>query len=360
MLCAVIMAGGKGTRFWPLSTEEKPKQFLDLFGKETMIQMTVSRLRKMIPIERIFIVTGKKYGNLVKQQIPDLPERNIIQEPVGKNTAPCIGLAALVIEKYYKDATLIVLPSDHLISDDEMFIKTVKVAEEFIQDKINAILTLGIKPKRAETGYGYIEFTKERMILDDFEIRKVHAFVEKPNKEKAKEYYEDGHYLWNAGMFIWKTSTILNMTKEYLSSTYDILSEIVATSDNEFQAVLDRRYSEVEDISVDYGIMENAQNIYVLPVDFGWDDVGTWYSVERLSSKDDTSNSVLSENKVFSINSSNNTIVSISKPIVLAGISDMMIVESENLILISHKTLIDDIKNIKEEVEKKYFNEVLI
>ena len=194
MLCALIMAGGKGTRFWPLSTEEKPKQFLNLIGDKTMIQMTIDRVKPIIPIERIFVCTGEKYIDLVREQLPELPIRNIIVEPEGRNTAPCIALSALVIKRYYKNATMVVLPSDHLISNEDRFRDILLDGEEYLKENGKSILTLGMTPNRAETGYGYIKSTDDKSIVNNSEVIKVEKFVEKPNKEKAEEYLRDGSY----------------------------------------------------------------------------------------------------------------------------------------------------------------------
>lgn len=347
MLCALIMAGGKGERFWPLSTDDKPKQFLNLLGDETMIQMTVRRIKKLIPIERIFIVTGKRYVELVKEQLPSLPERNIIIEPVGKNTAPCIALSAFIIDKYYNDATIAVLPSDHLIENEDKFIDILNSSHKFIEEHTQAIVTIGMRPSRPETGYGYIEYTSNAAKIDDNEIRNVHRFVEKPNLETAKQYIKNGNFLWNGGMFIWKTKTILELTEKYLIKTYDILSEIAVAKDD-FDFVLDEKYPQVESVSVDYGIMEKADNIYVIPSDFGWDDVGTWNSVERVRDKDICNN--VCTGKTTAINSHSNIIFASNKPIVVAGLDNIFIVESDELILVASKEAIDDIKNIKNEI----------
>ena len=197
MLCALIMAGGKGTRFWPLSTEEKPKQFLNLIGKDSMIQMTVNRIKPIIPMERIFVCTGERYVDLVKEQLPELPERNIIVEPEGRNTAPCIALSAFVIKRYFKNANMVVLPSDHLIKDEDEFRNVIESANKFVNNNDEAIITLGMEPSRAETGYGYIRYSNEEQNVNDHKVIKVDAFVEKPNKEKAEEYLNEGNYLWN-------------------------------------------------------------------------------------------------------------------------------------------------------------------
>jgi len=185
MLCALIMAGGKGTRFWPLSTEEKPKQFINLIGEETMIQMTVSRIRPIVPIERIFVCTGERYVNLVKEQLPELP---------GRNTAPCIALSAFIIKKYYDNATMVVLPSDHLIKDEEEFRSIIVSAEEFIRNNDDSIITLGMEPLRPETGYGYIKYGKDKSKMNDYQVIEVDTFVEKPNKEKAEVYLTEGNF----------------------------------------------------------------------------------------------------------------------------------------------------------------------
>ncbi|PJI08933.1 MULTISPECIES: mannose-1-phosphate guanylyltransferase [Clostridium] len=350
MLCALIMAGGKGERFWPLSTDEKPKQFLQLLGDKTMIQMTVERLEKLISIEKIFVVTAERYVDILKKQLPELPERNIIVEPVGKNTAPCIGLSAFMINKYYKDASIVVLPSDHLIVNDNKLLDTIKSANNFVEENDDSIVTFGMQPNRPETGYGYIKSGEIKEKVNGFEIRKVDKFVEKPNREKAESYLKVGNFLWNGGMFIWKCSTILKLTEKYLNKTYNILREIAISSDSEFNNTLKREYVNVDDISVDYGIMEKADNIYVIPCDFGWDDIGTWHAVERYRDKDEDNNVCVGEIK--SIDSKNNILVGKEKPIVVVGLSDVFVVESDDIIFVGRKDDIERIKEIKKKVIK--------
>ena len=348
MLCALIMAGGKGERFWPLSTDEKPKQFLRLLGKETMIQMTINRLKNLIPIERIFVVTGERYVDLVKEQLPELPNRNIIVEPIGKNTAPCIALSAFQIEKYYKDATIAVLPSDHLIRNEVEFRNVIAAADRFIEENEESIVTLGIKPDRPETGYGYIKCDKTYSIVNGLKIKDVDMFVEKPNQEKAEEYLEDGNFLWNGGMFVWKAKNILRLTKKYLKNTYDVLKEITCASEEEYEEELKNNYNFVDSVSIDYSIMEKADNIYVIPSEFGWDDVGTWYSVERYRDKDENNNVCVGN--IVNINSKNNIIVGKNKPVIISGLDDIFVVESDDVILIGKKDDIKDIKKIKNAV----------
>ena len=307
MLCALIMAGGKGTRFWPLSTEEKPKQFLNLIGEDTMIQMTVDRILPIIPMERIFICTGERYVNIVKEQLPSLPEKNIIVEPEGRNTAPCIALSALVIEKYYKNATMAVLPADHLIKDEEGFRNIVLSGEEFLINNPNAIVTLGMKPNRPEVGYGYIKTGAN----DTSKIKKVEKFVEKPNLNTAKEYLKDGSYLWNGGMFIWKTENILNEIKRYIPNTYEALKDISTVEECLLKTLINEKYVKTDSISIDYAILEKSTEVYVIPSEFGWDDIGTWQSVERYREKDKNNNIITDTVKV--IDSQSNMVVNNEK-----------------------------------------------
>jgi len=348
MLCALIMAGGKGTRFWPMSTEEKPKQFLNLTGEDTMIRMSVKRLEKLIPLERIFIVTGTKYMALVKEQLPDLPLRNIIIEPVGRNTAPCIALSAFHINKIYEDATIAVLPSDHLIEDEENFLEILSCADEFVNVNKEAIVTIGMKPDRAETGYGYINFGHMNCAIAGNEVRHVNKFVEKPSLHKAKEYLKDGNYLWNGGMFIWKAANILRLTRQYLVNTFEVLSEIAGTCDEEYSRVLEEKYDDVDNISVDFGIMEKVEDIYVIPGDFGWDDIGSWQSVERYSEKDCDNNVCMGD--VQNFDCSNNIIISNGKPIVISGLQDIFVVENDDMIFVGNRDDMDNIKELKSRI----------
>jgi mannose-1-phosphate guanylyltransferase len=392
MLCAVIMAGGKGTRFWPLSTEEKPKQFLKLLGDNTMLQMTVKRLLPLIPMERIFIVTGKQYVDLVKKELPNLDCDNIIVEPMGRNTAPCIALSAFYINKRYKDATMVVVPSDHLIQEEEKFLNIIKTAEAFVENKNQALVTIGITPTRPETAYGYINFAKNEEHLlrevtidsiplgdintkDDVTnienksnlcnininksninnyttenpIMPVIKFVEKPNKKKAEEYLKEGNYLWNSGMFIWKIENILRLTSEHLENTYNILKEVAVTREDNYEEVLEKKYCDVDNISVDFGIMEKAENIYVIPGDLGWDDIGSWNAIERYREKDENSNILDGNIKV--INGKNNIIMGNGKPIVISGLDDIFLIESDDVIIIGKKEDMTSICEIKKDID---------
>lgn len=345
MLCALIMAGGKGTRFWPLSTEEKPKQFLSLIGEKTMIQMTVDRIKPIIPIERIFICTGEIYVDLVKEQLPELPERNIIVEPEGRNTTPCIALSALVINRYYKDSTMVVLPSDHLINNEDEFRKVVLESESFIENNNNAILTLGMEPSRAETGYGYIKYSNSKDKIIDCEVIKVERFVEKPNKDLAEVYVSNGNYLWNGGMFIWKANNILSEISKYLPDTFEALHKIQYVDEDDLQTLINGEYGKTEAISIDYAVLEKSKDIYVIPSNFGWDDIGSWEAIERYTEKDELGNVVIGEAKA--IEGENNLLVSYNHKVIVEGLSDIYVIENDGKIIVGHKSNVVNVKELK-------------
>ena len=342
MLCALVMAGGKGERFWPLSTDDKPKQFLNLLGEESMIQLTVKRLESYISIERIFISTSEKYKSIVMSQLPNLPERNIIIEPEGRNTAPCIALSAFYIDRIYIGATLAVLPSDHLIIDNNKFIEDIDKGYKFVNENKKAIVTIGITPVRPETGYGYIRYSKEKE-RNENGVQKVESFTEKPSLEKAIEYLKEGTYLWNSGMFIWNIDTIKELTNKYLNNTYRILDEI-AISEDDFDKKLKENYCRVDNISVDYGIMEKAENIHVIPGEFGWDDLGSWTSISRYKESDVHGNVI--DGDVSSIGSKNN-IINTNKKTYILGVEDLIVIESESELVIINKEELSKIKELK-------------
>jgi mannose-1-phosphate guanylyltransferase len=348
MITVLIMAGGKGTRFWPLSTEEKPKQFLSLISENTMIQMTVDRVKKIVPIERIFISTGEKYVNLIKEQIADIPEDNIIVEPEGRNTAPCILLSTLMIERKYKNSTIVVLPSDHLIKNENVFVETLLKANEFINDCNDSIITLGIEPNRIETGYGYIEKSNEKANLGNSDIIKVNKFVEKPDFVTAEKYIRSEKYLWNAGMFIWKSKKILELFKCYMNSTYNALKDIAILEESKLTEYISDNYYLTEATSIDYGIMEKINDIFVIPCNFGWDDIGSWTSVERYS-KADLNGNVINHNSIMH-NSTKNIIVS-GKMVVFNNINDVVLVETDDVIFLSTKKDDQEVKNIINKID---------
>lgn len=343
MLCALIMAGGKGTRFWPISTEDKPKQFLNLISEKTMIQMTIDRIKPMIPIERIFVCTSQRYVDLLSEQIPDLPIRNIIIEPEGRNTAPCIALSALVINRYYKNANMIVLPSDHLIRDEEEFRKIVTIGNKFVDMNPKSIVTLGMKPSRPEIGYGYIKYTDNKRVIDDREIIKVDNFVEKPSLEKAKQYLQERKYLWNGGMFLWNINEIIDAIKKFEEDTYEALQHIRNVSEEKLQEEINNNYNKTRAISVDYAILEKSDNIFVIESEFGWDDVGSWEAIERYREKDTNNNIYIGNIKAN--NTKNNIIASSSNKIIISDLSDIYLIENDGYIIIGKKENISEVRN---------------
>lgn len=344
MLCALIMAGGKGTRFWPLSTEEKPKQFLKLIGDQTMLQMTINRVLPIIPIERIFICTGERYVDLVKNQVPNLPDRNIIVEPEGRNTAPCIALSALVVKRYYKNATMVVLPSDHLIKDENKFTNILIEANEFVNKNENVIVTLGMKPNRPETGYGYIKY--ENWVESN--VSKVEKFVEKPTIDKAKEYLKQGKYLWNGGMFIWKIDTIISEVKKYIPNTYEALGAVETVDENLLQLLIDNNYKNTDEISIDYAVLEKSDDIYVIPSEIGWDDIGSWKSIERYREKDENGNIITINTQV--IESEQNMVINNTKKVVMIGVENILTIEKGDTIFVVNKNCMDNLKEYEKTV----------
>lgn len=342
MFCALIMAGGKGTRFWPKSTEDMPKQFLNLIGEKTMIQLTYDRLLEVIPKERIFVVTCKKYKTLVEKQLKDIPEKNIIIEPEGRNTAPCILLATLYIKQIYENAVVAVLPSDHAIKDTHEFCGILSMANEYVEkENRNAIVTIGITPNRPETGYGYIKFEKA-----DTRVLKVERFVEKPNIEKAIEYLNSGMYLWNAGMFIFDANNMLKEL-EINYSGYNVLESLPKIEDTNYENELSRIYSECEAISIDYAVMEKSKNIYVIPGNFGWDDIGTWNSLERYIKKDENEN-ILNGN-VLTFNSKNNIVYSGNKEIILLDAENIFCIDTDDVLIIGNRNTINKVHELRNQ-----------
>lgn len=352
---ALIMAGGRGERFWPKSRRNMPKQFLSLTDDgRTMIQHTVERILPLVDMADIYIATNLEYKSIVKEQLPELPEENILCEPVGKNTAPCIGLGAVHIGKKYEDALMLVLPSDHLIKFNSMFVDTLKDACEVAEEGKN-LVTIGITPNYPETGYGYIKF--------DSNVKKgksygVMRFVEKPDLETAKEYLQTEQYLWNSGMFVWKISSILSNLKQYMPETYEGLLRIQnAIGTAEQDKVLNEEFQAFVSESIDYGIMEKASDIYTLPGNFGWDDVGSWLAVERIKQTNEAGNVV--NGNVITVNTKKCIIEGGSKLIATVGLEDIIVVDSEDALLICKKESAGDIKKVLENLRENNRDEYI-
>ena len=362
---AVIMAGGQGTRFWPRSRRKRPKQLLDIVGSESMIRQTVSRLVPLIAPDDVYVVTGKEHVEELVGHIPDVPSKNILAEPIGRNTAPCIGLAAMRIKKVDPEGVMAVLPADHVILDKEKFLETLRFAGEVAKGG-EYIVTLGMKPDRPETGYGYIkkgELTTPLIPLLNKEgstkcgvvspsVYHVERFVEKPDRETAEGYVKCGEYLWNAGMFVFRVSTILKAIETYMPDLYIGLLRLESAIGTENQErVLEEVYGGLPAVSIDYGIMEKADNVLVIPSVFGWNDVGSWTAIDDLLPRDE--HGIVAHAEHISIDTKDCIIYSPKKLVATIGVSNLIIVETEDAILICDKSRAQDVKKVVEILEKE-------
>lgn len=342
----VIMAGGIGSRFWPMSTPDKPKQFVDVLGTgRTLIQLTVDRFKNICAPEQIWIVTSKNYIDWIHQQLPEIPQENILLEPCMRNTAPCIAYVTWKIKERDPDANLVISPADHVVMDTECFRRVIREGLEF-SNNTDRIVTVGIMPHRPETGYGYIKAGTD---VEQEHFYKVEAFKEKPSREVAQQYIDDGGYYWNSGIFIWSAKTIEKAFREFqpaLASSFDQISGRFYTSDE--QVLIDEYYPQCEKISIDYAVMEHADNIYVIPASFGWSDLGTWGSLYELSGKDTTKNAVIGDS--IRMIDSENCIVSVpnGKRCILEGLDGYIVVDNNKSLLICKK---ENEQHIKEWIE---------
>ncbi len=345
-----IMAGGIGSRFWPASTVDRPKQFLDILGiGESLIRTTFKRCLKLVPAERILIVTNKRYKALVLEHLPELPERNVLCEPSMNNTGPCVAYTALRIQSENPKAVFAVLPSDHVILKEEAYVSKLAQAFEFAESR-GAIVTLGITPTRPDTGYGYIELDCQCEGGENdpsVGVCKVASFREKPDTQTAEEYVSSGNYLWNAGMFVWSVDTIL---KAFKTNAPDILNVLCqnksAFGTDDEQNYIDKVYPKTENISVDYAILERSDNVFTIPSDIGWSDLGTWNSLHDYLDKDDNHTVTLGE-QTHLIDTKNSIIRSDSKKVVvIKGLEDYIVVDEENALLIYPKKDEQEIKQV--------------
>ncbi|MEG0166767.1 MAG: mannose-1-phosphate guanylyltransferase [Ruthenibacterium sp.] len=345
---AVIMAGGKGERFWPKSRANLPKQFLSLTGDgKTMIQLTVERLLNVVAMEDIFVVTNKNYRDIVQQQLPLLPADNILCEPMAKNTAPCAAYAAAVIGAKYGDAVMCIVPSDHIIKNQHLFADNLKLAAR-IAEKDNHLVTIGITPTYAETGYGYIKFKQDTG--DEMPgAYQVDCFVEKPDIDTARRYLDEGTYLWNSGMFVWKVSSILQNMQTFLPEIYDGAEKIKqAFGTASYEQTVYDVFSACPSVSIDYGIMEKAENIYTIPGTFAWDDVGSWLSLERINLVDGKGNFI--KGNVVEIGTENSVFMSEHRLIAAVGVQNLIVVETDDVTLVCDKDNTQDVKKIVEKL----------
>lgn len=349
----IIMAGGIGSRFWPLSKISKPKQFLDILGTgKTLLQATFDRFNKIFPAENIYIVTSSIYEQLIIEQLPQISQLQVMLEPIRRNTAPCIAYASYKIKEIDPEAVFVVAPSDHLILDENAFLEEIKKGLMFVEEN-DALLTLGLHPTRPETGYGYIQCVKKGIKSSFDNLRKVKTFTEKPNLELARVFVESGDFYWNSGIFLWSANAISGAIQNYLPEIANLFNvKGIYGTDNE-REVISKAYSNCRNISIDYGILEKAENVYVLTADFGWSDLGTWSSLYEHSPKDENRNTVEGEN-VF-LYDTVNSIVKIpeKKIVVLQGLDNYIVVESENILIVCKKGDEQMIKNFVNDIKLK-------
>jgi len=332
------MAGGVGTRFWPMSKVSRPKQFIDVLGTgKTLIRMTFERFEKICPVNQIYIVTNDIYKDLVLEQLPELEESQVLCETARRNTAPAVAYANYRIKQENPDAIVIVAPSDHIILKEDEFVKDIKIAVKAAEEN-DWLLTLGIKPSRPDTGYGYIQFLDEKVYEEEPLLRKVKTFTEKPNLEIATSFLASGDFLWNSGIFVWSLKSIMSAFNQHLpevSSLFEAGKEKFNTGEEE--KFIKDTYAVCKNISIDYGIMEKAENVYVLSVDFGWSDLGTWGSLYTIRDKDKNENTVVGNNVM--LYETQNCIVNVpkNKLVVLQGLDDYIVVEEDNTLLVCRK-----------------------
>ena len=346
----VIMAGGVGSRFWPMSTAETPKQFIDVLGVgKTLLQLTVERFGDLVAPENIWVVTNRSYAAIVQEQLPDMPKSNILCEPCRRNTAPCIAYVSWRIKSKDPKANIVVTPSDHIITDTVEFQRVIKESMRFTSET-DAIVTLGMKPNRPETGYGYIQADLSTSSLRNKEIYRVDSFREKPDEATAVKYIQKNNYFWNAGIFIWNINTIVNAFRIYqptMAKIFESMLPIYGTEQE--QAFIDERFPECESISVDYAIMEKAEEIFVCPADFGWSDLGTWGSLYGQSKKDLYGNASIGQD--IKLVESHNCIIHTTqeKRVVVQGLDGYIVAEKNDMLLICKLSEEQRIKQFSEE-----------
>lgn len=351
---AVIMAGGVGSRFWPRSRERMPKQLLRIFGENTMIQDTVNRIKNVVPSENIFIVTNRIQKDEIKRQLPEIPAENIIVEPFGRNTAACIGLSSVIINNFHPDAVTVVLPADHIIRDVDAFTNIMKKAIDFAY-RSKGLVTIGIQPTRPETGYGYIQ-REEKEIEEN--IFKVKTFAEKPNYQTAEKFLESGDFLWNSGMFIWRVDVILEEIQKHMPDLFEGLQKLQKhLMKDDFQKQVELVYGMLRSISIDYGVMEKSERVYVIRSTFGWSDVGSWEEVYQLSHKDEYGNSI--KGNCFIDDVKNSYIHSEDKFTAVLGLENIIVINTDDALLVANRTHSQDVRKVVDYLKMKKMNDYL-
>ena len=352
------MAGGSGTRFWPRSRVSKPKQYLSLFGEKSLIQESVQRFANFIPEESIYVVSAKNQQEVLESQTGNLPKDNLIFEPVGKNTLPAIGLAAIFIAEKDPDGVMIVSPSDHLIQNDELFRQCIESAV-LIAGQKDGIVTIGITPKYPATGYGYVQTAEEIQIGQSIKSFSVNRFVEKPNAMVASDYLKQGGFFWNSGIFVFKISVFLNAVRQFAPALYADLQRIKAQFGTEnFENTLEQIYRQVESISIDYGILEKASNVFLVQGDFVWNDLGSWEEVYKYDAGKDKNQNIASGEAVF-VDSKNSYVHAPNSLVAVVGIDDVIVVQEGDTILVCKRNRAEDIKHVVVEITKRKLNQYL-
>jgi mannose-1-phosphate guanylyltransferase len=352
----VIMAGGVGSRFWPVSRTQNPKQFIDILGVgRTLLQMTYDRFAKILPTENIYIVTNEIYTDVVLEQLPDISKEQVLGEPMRRNTAPCIAYANFKILKKNPNARIVVAPSDHLIMDEAEFLKVISEGLDFVKSD-NILLTLGIEPSRPDTGYGYIQINKDiKVSSENKSLHKVKTFTEKPDLELAKVFVKSGEFFWNSGIFIWSLKSIFKAFETHLPEVNSLFTKGIDLLNTEKEYdFINETYESCNSISIDYGVMEKADNVFVYSADFGWSDLGTWGSLYEHSTKDENENAVKSD-KFMSYDTKDCIIKSKNgKLMVVQGLEDYIVVDTDDVLLICKKQDEQQIRKFVNDVTLKY------
>ena len=359
MLYAIIMAGGSGTRFWPKSRRNRPKQLLKLFGDETMLQQTVRRIEPLVPRERIVIVTGADQAEETRTQLPDLPAANIVAEPCPRDTAACVGLAAWIVRQANPEATMIVMPADHVVQPTETFLETVRAATLVIQDDPTTLITFGIKPTRPETGYGYIERGELVETRQGVAVHRVVQFREKPDLDTARQFLVAGNFAWNSGIFLWKARTILDELERHRPQLAAALARVGQTVGTpRYEKVIADEYPRMERAPIDKAVMEKAANVRVLEVRYDWNDVGDWRSLADLLPRDPEGNAI--QGNVVACQSHNSIIISDDGGLIATlGADDLVIVQSGKATLIARRDQLDKLKGLVESLGDRGYGEYL-
>ena len=348
---AAIIAGGSGTRLWPRSRQNKPKQFQSLYSGETLLQETVRRLEPLVERENIYVIANQSHEEIVREQLGWLPAENYVGEPMGKDTAPAVGVIATLIAHKDPDAVILITPADHVILKEKLFRRQLEVAEQIAAEGPN-VVTIGIKPTCAETGYGYIQMTESHRSVDDIDIYKVMSFKEKPDVKTAEEYVSSWHYVWNSGMFIWSAKTIMNLYREHAPDIHKLLMRYDGAIGTPSEAkVFGEIYDAFPRISVDYAILEHAKNIFVIPASIGWNDLGSWASLHDIMEQDEDGNAVVGSH--VGVDTHNCLVHSKDRLIATVGLDNMIIVDGGDVLLVLPKGRSQDIKPLLEELKKQ-------